>query len=170
MDYLNLGTIIKTHGICGELVIKSNTYFANERYKKGNKIILINPNSKEELMLTVSDYHSYKGNDYVTFEEINTFENAKELIGYTVNILKSEADLPENYYLFSDLIDCLIIDQNDNIVGKVVKVEEFPAQITLRCKTKDDKNFFVPFIDKIFINSVSIEKKEIHINFMKGML
>lgn len=170
MDYLNLGTIINVHGIKGEVVIKSNTYFANERYKKENNIILISPDSKKEIIVHALNYYQYKGNDYVLFEEINNVDDALNLKGYSVNIKKNDVTLKENQYFFNDLEGCKIITLEGKYLGDVIKVEEFPAQITLRCKTNNNKIFFVPFIDKIFIQEVDIKNKTIIIKYMEGML
>ena len=56
-----------------------------------------------------------------------------------------------------------MLNSNHEILGKVSKVEEFPAQITLRVQRKGKPDFFVPFIKQFIIN-VDIENKEIIIN------
>ncbi len=171
MQYLNVGTIIKSKGINGEVVIKSNTYFAKKRYKQGNILFLMDPyNNKEVIKVSVKSYYSYKGNDYVLFNEISDVDTANKYKGYLVNINKEDADLEDNEYLFIDLIDCKIIDEDNKELGKVIKVEEFPAQITLRCITKDNKNFFIPFIGDVFIKDVDIKNKVIKIKYYEGML
>lgn len=170
MDLLNLGYIIKTHGLDGTLVISSNTYFGQDRYKKGAKLFLLNPHNKELTPVTVSSYRNYKETDYVKFEEINDIDTATLYKGYTVEIEKVNAVLPKDYYLFSDLEGCKIITDDNKELGICTKVEEFPAQITLRCITNDKKEFFVPFIDKVFIQDVDIKNKIIIIKYMDGMI
>ena len=72
-------------------------------------------------------------------------------------------------YYFSDLEKCEVFDEDNNLLGKVIKVEEFPAQITLRVKSKSGKVFFVPFIEQ-FIIDVNIIDKSIKIKVIEGML
>lgn len=170
MDLLTLGKIINTHGLDGTLVVFSTTDFASIRYEKDNKLIILNPYNKETKICTVVSYRNYKGNDYVKFLEINSIDEAIKLKNFEICINKDEAITPEGYYHFFDLENCKIIDQNDNEIGKVIKVEEFPAQLTLRCVDKNNKNFFVPFIENVFILDVDTKTKVIKINLIEGML
>ena len=74
----------------------------------------------------------------------------------------------KNTYYFSDLINCEIIDQNSNYIGKVITVEDYPAQRTLRIKT-EGKDVLIPFVNA-FIKNVDIENKKIYVNIIEGML
>ena len=64
---------------------------------------------------------------------------------------------------------CDVYDTESRLLGKVKRVEEFPAQITLRVSRNDKPDFFVPFI-KEFIDNVDINNKKIIIKVMEGML
>ena len=105
----------------------------------------------------------------VEIPNISDPEKAKEFKGFEIHTIKDRNELKVGYYFYSDLLDCSIIDQSNNKLGIVIKVEEFPAQLTLRVKQENGKDFFVPFV-KQFIQSVDVEKKEIHINVIEGML
>ena len=167
MEKLLLGNIIGSFSLDGTLKILSKTNLANKRYQKGNKIFLC---KNEEIIkeLTVCSFRNNNGIDYVKFEEINSKEDADSLKNYTLMAEKDLSILDKDFYYFSDLEKCKIIYQNE-VIGKVIKVEEFPAQITLRIKHKNGKEFFIPFIEE-FINNVSIEKEEIDVNIIEGMI
>ena len=47
MDYLKLGTIIKTRGLKGQVKVYSTTEFAYDRYKKGSIMFLENPETRD---------------------------------------------------------------------------------------------------------------------------
>ena len=66
-------------------------------------------------------------------------------------------------------IGCKVLDEKGQELGVVKEVEEFPAQLTLRVKRAGKEDFFVPFV-KAFIRRVDINKKEIEINVIGGML
>ena len=68
-----------------------------------------------------------------------------------------------------DLVGCKVLDEKGQELGVVKEVEEFPAQLTLRVKRAGKEDFFVPFV-KAFIRRVDINKKEIEINVIGGML
>ena len=170
MELLTLGKIINTHGLDGTLVCFSTTDFASTRYEKGNIVLIHNPYNKENKEVHVSTFRKYKGMDYVKFEEIQSIDEAIKYKGWEVCIEKDKATLPEDYYHFHELINCTLIDEKEKVIGKVVNVEEFPAQITLRCITKSGQKFMIPFIKDVFILDVDIDNKLIKINFMEGLV
>lgn len=166
MEYLTLGKIIDTFGLDGSVKIFSSTTNQDVRYKKGNNVyISIDGEMKS---FTVANYKKSSNLDIVRFVEINSIDEAALLKGKEILVIKDQNDLKEGYYFYSDLRGCSIISDGKKL-GQVIEVEEFPAQITLRCKSLNGKSFFVPFI-KQFIKEVRIESKEIDINYMEGML
>lgn len=167
MEYLSLGVIIGSFSLDGSLKILSSTDFAENRYQEGNALYLRKDN--ELVPVTVNKYRRSGELDIVSFLEINTVEEALAKKGYEVLIDKKEAILPKNYYHFYELEQCEVYDDKDHLLGKVNKVEEYPAQITLKVKTKEGKLFQVPFVDA-FIKKIDIKNKKIIINVIEGML
>lgn len=167
MKYLSLGIIIGNFSLDGSVKVLSSTDFANERYKVGNTLYL--RKDDELIPVTVKKYRMSGNNDIVTFNEIMTPEEALAKKGYEVLINKEEAKLPKNTYHFYELEACDVYDQDGKQIGKVKKVEEYPAQITLRCIASNKKEFLVPFVDA-FIIKIDIENHKIMINVIEGML
>ena len=167
MEYLSLGIVIGSFALDGSFKILSTTDFSKERYQKGQTLYL--RKDEDIITVTVNKYHRAGDTDIVSFNEVTTPEEALAKKGYEVLINKEDAKLPKNYYHFYELEACEIYDQNDNHIGKVSKVMEYPAQITLIVKTKDGKSIQVPFVDA-FINKVDIVNHKISINVIEGML
>lgn len=168
MSYLKLGTIIGTHGLDGSIKFISSSYFLEERLQAGKNIYLSNDGSTMQKMEVCEFKHMPKF-AVVKLKEIDKIELAESFKSFDIFVKKDELALDEDTYYFSDLENCLVYDENNNLLGKVNRVEEFPAQITLRVKKDDGKDFFVPFIDKFIIN-VNIQTKEIKIKVIEGML
>ena len=167
MEYLTIGTIIDAFGLDGTAKIKSSTDRAEQRYKLGAKLFLCRNGERREI--TVASFRSSGAIDFVRFEEFKTPEEIKELKGSTIEVIKDRSDLEVGYYFYSDLQNCKVVDEDNNVLGIVSKVEEFPAQITLRVKREKGTDFFVPFI-KQFILNVDIDQKIITIKVIGGML
>lgn len=167
MEKLLLGYIISSFSLDGTVKVLSKTNLPEKRYIKGNKIYLADKNENIIKELTVSSFRHSGEIDFVKFEEIITKEEADSYKSYCLLVDKTD-DLEKGFYYFSDLEKCNV-KANGKIIGKVIKVEEFPAQITLRVKSTEGKEFFVPFI-KAFIKNVSLESKEIEIELWEGML
>ena len=169
MAYLKIGKIIDNHGLDGTLKVFNTTDSPKKRYAKGNKVYLYNETTDERIEMTVEGFRLSGQIAFVKLEGINNPEDAKVFKGFEIHTIKDRNDLQVGYYFYDDLVDCTIIDQTKNELGKVIKVEEFPAQITLRVKRQNGKDFFVPFV-KQFIKKVDIENKKIYIEVIEGML
>lgn len=168
-EYVSLGIIKDSFGLDGCARIISTTTQASKRYQIGNIVFLLNESDDSIKEVTVKSFRSNNGTDFVSFLEINSKEDIESYKGYKVVVEKNKNDLESNHYFYSDLEKCKVIDQNENEIGHVIKVEEFPAQITLRVKGKNGKQFFVPFV-KDFIIKVDIENLTIKVNVIEGML
>ncbi len=168
MEYLLLGKIIDKFGLDGTLKVYSTTNNAKKRYKKGAKVFIYNEKDDSRKEFTVNSYRSAGNLDYVKLDNLDVNE-AELYKGCELQIIKDRGDLEVGYYYYSDLVGCKVENSNHEILGEVSVVEEFPAQITLRVKRNNQKDFFVPFI-KQFILKVDIENKIITINVLDGML
>lgn len=169
MEYVSLGVIKDSFGLDGTMKIYSTTSNQAQRYKAGSKVFLYNPQTNERKELKVIKYRQNGPFDFVKVEELNSPEEIKELKGQEIHAIKDDISLEKGMYFYSDLKGCEVIDKDNNILGTVKEVEEYPAQLTLRVGRKGKSDFFVPFV-KQFIKSVDIENKRILIEIIEGLL
>ena len=169
MEYLLLGYIIDSFSLDGTVKILSKTDFADLRYQKGNTVFFYNAKTKERLPMKVVSYRSNGQFDFVKVEEVNSPEEVQTYKGFEVQVEKDYRNMEKDTYYFVDIVGCEVLDENGQVLGIVSQVEEFPAQLTLRVKRKDQPDFLVPFV-KAFIRSVDIENKKIVINVIGGLL
>ena len=167
MEKVVIGKIVDSFGLDGTVKILSSTSFSDARYQKGNIVILEGKDFKEEL--TVESYRKQQDLDIVKFKEITTKEEALAKKNCLLYANKDLSLLSKGSFYYSDLESCKVIDESKNELGIVKRVEEFPAQITLRVQRENKNDFFVPFIKEFIIN-VDIENKLIKIHCMEGML
>ena len=169
-EYLLLGYITDAFSLDGTLKVLSKTDFADIRYQEGKEVYLYNARNNQRNCFVVQGYRSNRQFDFVKLEGINTKEDALSYKGYEIHALKDYQHMDKDTYYFSDLVGCEVLDDKGTVLGKVSLVEEFPAQLTLRVKRgKDQPDFLVPFV-KAFIKNVDIEKKQIIINVIGGLL
>ena len=169
MEYVSLGVIKDSFGLDGTMKIFSTTSNQKQRYKTGSKVFLYNPQTDERTELNVIKFRQNGPFDFLKVNELNTPEEIKLLKGYEIHAIKDEISLEKGMYFYSDLKGCEVVDINNNILGTVKEVEEYPAQLTLRVGRKGNKDFFVPFV-KQFIKSVDIKNKRILIEIIEGLL
>ena len=165
MEYILIGKVVNTFGIKGELKVYPYTDFVEDRFKKGTKVYL----GEEHLPFVVKSYREHKGMLLVLFEaheDINLVEKYKEF-----EIYKAEEDIQpaKDGYYFRDLKD-LNVYVNDELIGKVLKVEEGITANNLRIlKNEDQKEYLVPFLP-VFVENVDLLNKRIDIVRMEGLL
>ena len=169
MEYLSLGKITDSFGLDGTIKVFSTTDNASKRYKKGNSVFLYDEKTGQHTKYVVISYRSSGKFDFVRLDGISNPEDVTKLKWLEIHTIKDRSDLEVGYYFYSDLIGCKVFDSDMNILGEVKTVEEFPAQLTLRVKRQNGKDFFVPFI-KQFITDVDVDNKSIIINVLEGML
>ena len=68
--WLNVGKIVNTHGIRGEVRVISNTDFPNERFSPG-AMLFVNQSGEEWIPVTVASWRKHKQFDLLTFEEFS---------------------------------------------------------------------------------------------------
>ena len=169
-ECLLLGYITDAFSLDGTFKVLSKTDFAETRYQKGKEVFLCSPNTKERQVVTVEAYRGNGMFDFVKVQGVNSKEEALEFKGYEIHALKDYQIMDKDTYYYVDLVGCEVLDDKGEILGKVSLVEEFPAQLTLRVKREDNQpDFLVPFV-KAFIKNVDINKKQIIINVIGGLL
>lgn len=169
MEFVSLGTIRDAFGLDGTMKIYSTTTNQKKRYVKDAKVFLYNPQTNERRELTVISFRQNGPFDFLKVNEISSPEEVKLLRGCEIHADKDEIKLEKGMYYYSDLKGCEVYDLNNNLLGTVKEVEEFPAQLTLRVSRKGKQDFFVPFVEQ-FIKQVDIENKRILIEIIEGLL
>ena len=169
MEYLLVGTIVKTVGLKGEVKIYPSTHFRDSRFKVGNHLFLLDEKGEKSKTLTIKKHNKIGEMDQVIFEEISSIEEAQIFIKKDLFVEKDRSFLKKDSYFFDDLINCDVYFDNEQYIGKVSKVEEYSSYATLRVKTEQDKFVLVPFVHA-FIKNVDIKSKKIIVKFIEGLL
>ena len=106
MKKIYLGKYVNTHGIKGEIRIKSLFKYKDKAFKIGN-IIYIN-NKK----FIINSYRVHKDFDMITLKGINNINDIIELKGNDVYIDYDSINLSNNEYLDEDLLNCHVYMNN----------------------------------------------------------
>ena len=70
MEYLTVGTIVKTVGLKGEVKVYPSTSFRDSRFKKGSHLFIIDKDNNVLRELTVKVHRINGSLDQLTFEEV----------------------------------------------------------------------------------------------------
>ena len=156
MELVLVGRYVATHGIKGEIRIKSSLNYKEKIFRVGN-ILIINKQK-----FKIKSYRVHKEYDMVTFEEINNINDILSLKGNLVYINRDLINLANEEYLDSDLID-LNVYMNEKLVGIIKDIN----YIGKNKKLLVVNNSLVPFE---LIKKVDLENNIVEIEEVIGLL
>lgn len=159
MDLVYVGKIVNTHGIKGELRIKSDFEKKDLVFKVGNKIIIDN----EEHV--IRSYRFHKIFDMITIDELDNINDVLCFVGKNVYVSRNSLKLNIDDYLLSDLIGLNVIF-NDTIYGIV---KDYSNDLNPLLQIEHDKIYYIP-INSNFIKFVDLENKNIIVENIEGLL
>lgn len=165
MDFLEVGKIINTHGLRGE--VKIVTWTDSPEVFEELKFCIAKMRGVET-RLDIKNIKYQKNNIIVAFSQLTSIEEAEKLKNATLLVPREElGELPEGVYYIADLIGCEVFDKNGKI-GDLVDVFGTGSNDVYDIKREGKKNLLVPIIDGV-LQSVDIENKKIIIEIPKGL-
>ena len=76
---VEVGQIVNTHGIKGEVKVKSNSDFTDTRFQPG-EVLIVN-HHHNEIEMTITSYRIHKGFHMLKFEGINNINDVEQYKG-----------------------------------------------------------------------------------------
>ena len=163
MEYICVGKIVQTHGIKGELRIRSNFLKKDRVFKKGFTLYLGDEKKPE----VINTYRPHKEFDMVTFEGYSNINEVLDYLKFLVYAKKSDIELNEDEYILEELVGLNVIE--DGIcLGKVNEIVYNNSNILLSV-VSDEYNFYIPN-NPNFIKKVNLSEKEVIVENAKGLI
>lgn len=162
MEQVIIGQIVNTHGIKGELKVKSSTDFVEERFQKNAHVYIDDHGTMIDMIVLSHRFH--KGHILVTFQgyqDINLVEKYKGCMLYAEKNLEL---LDEDEYYVGDLLGCQVY-QDSECIGKVSDVQLYDHHDILVVQGK--QKIMIPYVDA-FVKEVDIDKKRIDVSLIEG--
>lgn len=164
MEYVKIGKIVNTHGIKGELRIRSDFEYKDRVFKKGFNLYIGKDKIKEE----INTYRHHKEFEMVTFIEYNNINQVLKYLKEDVYIIKEDLNLNSDEYLEKELIGFNVIE-NDEIVGEVIDITKTSPTNKIMEITYKGKRVLLPY-HKDFILKLDLQNKKIEVKLIEGMI
>ncbi|HJF19947.1 MAG TPA: ribosome maturation factor RimM [Enterococcus columbae] len=168
-EFYNVGKIVNTHGIRGEVRVISQTDFPDERYQVGNQLTLFRA-KHEPLTLTITSHRKHKNFDLLTFEG---YTNVNDVEAFRDGILKVAAEdlseLAENEYYYHEIIGLNVIDEKGQTLGKIAEILSPGANDVWVVKRSGKKDLLLPYIEPV-VKQIDLENGCVHIELLEGLL
>lgn len=183
MEFVDLGKIVSTHGVRGEVKVLPFTDDF-ERFKKLKKAYVrqnLPANKRNNKTIhTAEDVASVevmgckllKTTVVLKIAGVVTVEDAEKYRNMVISIDKNDVpELPEDSYYVFDLVGCEIFDaDNDNaLIGKIQDVIQTGANDVYSVKDTEGDTVLIPAV-KDFVKEVDVMKKRIVVSLPTGLL
>jgi 16S rRNA processing protein RimM len=168
--WFNVGKIVNTHGIRGEVRVISRTDFPEQRYKKGNTLYIFTEQSEKPIAVTVKSHRVHKSFDLLSFEGYDNINLVEKFKGAMLKVPESQlGELNEGEYYFHEIIGCTVVTEKGEVVGTVKEILTPGANDVWVVKRNDGKEVLIPYIEDV-VKAVDVDKKTITIRPMEGLL
>ena len=107
----------------------------------------------------VVKFRYYKGCGYIVLEDVTTCEQAEMFRNITLTVPKEQIPLSDGEYLISDLENCTVVDEQENIIGYVESVGQYGSAYIINILKNGGLRSF-PFLNEV-IKNVNIQSKKI---------
>ncbi|MEI4788949.1 ribosome maturation factor RimM [Bacillus sp. FJAT-53060] len=170
LDWLNVGKVVNTHGVRGEVRVVSKTDFPEERYKKGSVLYIFKQGQREPLKVTVASHRQHKQFDLLTFEEVGSLNEAEQLKESILKVEKEHlSSLDEGEFYFHEIIGCNVYDEQDKLIGHIKEILTPGANDVWVVERKSKKDALIPYIPSV-VKKIDISSKTVHIEVMEGLI
>lgn len=168
--WFNVGKIVNTHGLRGEVRVISRTDFADERYKVGNTLYLFRENEMNQpTPVIVKSHRKHKNFDLLIFEGYDSISSVEPLKGGLLKIREDQlTDLDEGEFYFHEIIGCEVYTDAGELVGKITEILS-PGANDVWVVKGNRKEYYIPYIESV-VHSINIDEKRITIIPMEGLL
>ena len=164
-QYLEIGQIVSTHGIKGE--VRVNPWCDTPEFMKKFKTLYFDANGNKAVKITACRPH---GNVVIIkLDGVDTVEEAQKLRNKTLYMNRADAKLGKGDWFIQDLIGCTVYDADDNekTYGKLTDVAETGAN-DIWFIENNGKEYIIPAIKDVVIN-VNVENESVFIRPLKGI-
>ncbi len=166
MDLLEVGKIVNTHGLRGEVKVVPWTD-CPEVFEDIEAVYVKKKNEYEKLTLKGIKYQ--KNNLIVKFSEIQDINEAEK---YKNQVLYAErealGELPEGTYYIADLIGLEVVKEDGEKLGIINDVFNTGSNDIYDVKREGKKNMLIPVIDEVVLD-IDIEAGKITVRLMEGL-
>lgn len=164
MNRLEVGKIVNTHGLKGEVKIIPWTDYP-EVFEDIKEIYL-----PDGTKLKLKGVKYQKNNIIVKLEGINYIDEAEKLKGKVITADREFlGELEEGVYYVADLIGLSVVTADGEEIGKISDVLRTGANDVYEVKREGAKDLLIPVIDSV-VKEVDIEGGRVLVELMEGLL
>ena len=169
MQYYQVGKIVNTHGIKGEVKVLASTDFKESRFKPGAKLYLFAKGATTPIELEVKTYRKHKQFDMLTFvglEDINLVEKYKQA-DLKISAEQQE-QLAEGEYYYHQIIGLTVITTEGQEIGKIKEIMTPGANDVWVIARPKQSDLLLPAIADV-VKKIKLDDNQVIVEMMDGL-
>lgn len=168
MKYYNVGKIVNTQGLQGELRLLSVSDFAEERYQKGSRLALFDDKDQFVQEVEIASHRQQKNFDIVKFKGMYHINDVEKFKGFSVKVAEENlTELEDDEFYYHEIIG-LDVYEGDQLIGKISDILQPGANDVWVVKRKGKKDLLLPYIPPVVLN-VDLQAKRVDVEIMEGL-
>lgn len=168
MEYFNVGKIVNTQGLQGEMRVLSVSDFTEERFKKGNKLALFDPSDQFVQEVEIASYRKQKNFDIIKFKDMYHINAIEKFKGFSLKISEEGlTDLEDGEFYYHEIIG-LEVYEKDVLLGQIKEILQPGANDVWVVERKGKKDLLLPYIPPVVL-SVDLAKKRVDVELLEGL-
>lgn len=167
MELINIGKIINTHGIRGELKIYPLTDDLT-RFEKLSWVYI--QTEKDTVKYNIDTIRYFKNIIILKFKEFDNINDVLNLKNTYIQIDRENAvKLPKDRFFLFDLIGMKVFESTGNYLGELYDVLQTGSNDVYIIKREGNKDLLIPALKKV-VKEVDIENKIMKVELLEGLL
>ncbi|MFC3929046.1 ribosome maturation factor RimM [Streptococcus caprae] len=168
MNYFNVGKIVNTQGLQGELRVMSVTDFAEERFKKGAQLALFDDKDHFVTTLEIASHRKQKNFDIVKFKGLYHINDVEKYKGFSLKVAEENlSDLDEDEFYYHEIIG-LDVYENDVLIGQIKEILQPGANDVWVVKRKGKRDLLLPYIPPVVLK-VDVAAGRVDVDVLEGL-
>lgn len=168
--WFNVGKIVNTHGLDGEVRVIAITDFREERFKIGNTLNLFIYENAQPISLKVKSHRIHKNFDLLTFEGYNDINEVEKWKNGILKVSNDQlGELNEGEFYFHEIVGCNVVTTTNEVIGVVAEILTPGANDVWVVKGENGKEYLIPYIEDV-VKQIDVVERRIIIEPMEGLL
>lgn len=168
MNYFNVGKIVNTQGLQGEMRVLSVTDFAEERFKKGNTLALFDKKDQFVMDVEIASYRKVKNFDIIKFKGMYHINDIEKFRDFTLKVREEDlTDLEDGEFYYHEIIG-LEVYENHILLGTIKEILQPGANDVWVVKRKGKRDLLLPYIPPVVLG-IDIEQGRVDVEIPEGL-
>ena len=168
MNYFNVGKIVNTQGLQGEMRVLSVTDFAEERFKKGNALALFDKKDQFVMDVEIASHRKVKNFDIIKFKGMYHINDIEKFRDFNLKVREEDlTDLEDGEFYYHEIIG-LEVYENDVLLGTIKEILQPGANDVWVVKRKGKRDLLLPYIPPVVLR-IDIEQGRVDVEIPEGL-